>query len=130
MYNIEQRKYGIRLTFGGFIQKDEMDHWVADFIPVVDKQGGKYTVFVDMRTLKPLPPEAQESMEKGQKYALQKGMIRSVVILDNAVTTSQFKRIAKKTGIYEWERYIDATAEPNWEQIGLDWIVKSVDPDK
>ena len=25
---------------------------------------------------------------------------------------------------------IDANAEPNWEQIGLDWVIHSVDPDK
>ncbi len=42
----------------------------------------------------------------------------------------QFKRIAKETGIYEWERYINASATPNWEQAGADWLTKAADPDK
>jgi hypothetical protein len=42
----------------------------------------------------------------------------------------QFKRIAKETGIYQWERYIDSNANPTWEQAGVDWLVKGTDPDK
>jgi hypothetical protein len=69
-------------------------------------------------------------MEKGQKLFKQKGMERSVVILNSAAITMQFKRIAKETGIYSWERYINAAQEPNWEKKGLSWIEKAVDPDK
>lgn len=52
------------------------------------------------------------------------------MILSDAITTMQFKRIAKETGIYEWERYINASATPNWEQAGADWLTKAADPDK
>jgi hypothetical protein len=57
-------------------------------------------------------------------------MQRSVVILKDKITMMQFRGIAKETGIYEWERYIDASAVENWEQIGLDWILNAVDPDQ
>jgi hypothetical protein len=83
-----------------------------------------------MRNLKPLPPDAQASMEEGQKLYKQKGMERSVVILNSASLTMQFKRIAKETGIYEWERYVDASKTADWEKVGLDWVKKGVDPDK
>jgi hypothetical protein len=83
-----------------------------------------------MRTLKPLQPDVQAILEEGQKLFKQKGMARSVVILANSVLTMQFKRIAKETGIYLWERYIDSNTNPKWEQTGIDWLAKGIDPDK
>jgi len=130
MTRIEKAPYGFKLTFGGFIQKDEMDRWVEDSRKALVSASGKFGVFVDMRTLKPLPAEAQPSMVEGQKLYKVKGMERSVVILANAITTSQFKRIAKETGIYAWERYLDASKTQNWEAVGRDWIERGVDPDQ
>ena len=51
----------------------------------------------------------------------------SILYTDHIVT--EVIKIAKETGIYEWERYIDVTAQPGWEQIALDWILNAVDPD-
>jgi hypothetical protein len=51
-------------------------------------------------------------------------MDRSVVILANSVTTMQFRRIAQETGIYQWERYIDASKVTNWEEIAIDSKVR------
>jgi len=90
---------------------------------------GEFGVFIDMRTLKPILPDTQEFMQQGQKMYKLKGMKRSVVILHSSITTMQFQRIAKETGIYEWERYIDASKTANWEKIGIDWIKSGVDPD-
>ncbi len=77
-----------------------------------------------------MPPESQKHMEDGQKLYKEKGMSRSVVILANTTTKMQFKRIAQQTGIYQWERYIDETSNPNWEKAGVDWIQNGIDPDK
>jgi len=54
-----------------------------------------------MRTLQPLPADAQTLMRDGQKLYKEKGMVRSVVILDNVITYMQFLRIGKEMGIYE-----------------------------
>ncbi len=56
-------------------------------------------------------------------------MVRSVVIVDSALTKMQFQRIAKQTGIHAWERYIDASSITDWEKVGIDWINKGIDPD-
>ena len=56
-------------------------------------------------------------------------MTRSVVILSDPVIRRQFEDLAKETGIYEWERYIDASTTPNWEKVGLDWLIHAYDPD-
>lgn len=130
MYKIEKMPYGVKLTFSGFIKKEEMTQWVAESQKIALTLPSKFGVFVDMRELKPLAKEIEEEMQKGQIIYKQKGMERSVVILNNAVTTMQFKRIAKDTGIYQWERYIDASKTANWEEVGKKWIVSGIDPDK
>lgn len=129
MYQIEQKDFGIKFVLDGYIEQEEMEGWLAEFKAMADAQTGSFHVFVDMRTLKPLPPAAQESVHNGQKYARENGMVRSVVILQNVVTAMQFKRIAKETGIYVYERYIDAESHPNWEKVALAWLVDGVDPD-
>ena len=130
MYKIERKNYGFKLTFGDFIKATEMEQWVKESEKQIQSQVGKFGVFVDMRTLKPLPQDAQEQMEKGQKMYKGKGMERSVVILDSPVTTMQFKRLAQQSGIYQWERYIDASKTSDWEKIGEAWLKSAEDPDK
>ena len=130
MYAIEKKNYGFKLTFGGFIENDEMEKWRQESLKALEGFQGSFGVFVDMRTLKPMPPDSQQTMVLGQKLYKQAGMARSVVILDNPITTMQFKRLAKESGIYEWERYIDASARPNWEQLGINWLLTGADPDK
>ncbi|MFH2056722.1 MAG: hypothetical protein ABIJ61_12245 [bacterium] len=130
MYKIEVRDFGFRLTFGDIISATEMHRWLQESFEALPEQSRPFAVFVDMRTLVPLDPDAQAIMRDGQRLYQQRGMTRSVVILNNPVTTVQFKRIAHESGIYEWERYIDASSTPDWEERGLDWILRAISPDQ
>ena len=129
MYQIERTEYGLHLTFGGVILVKEMAEWCDNNSKVVDEIPGDFLVFVDMRTIGPVPHDSQIVMEKGQKYCKDNGMQRSVVILSDSLTRMQFIRIAKKSGIYQWERYIDISTTDDWEKQGMDWILNSIDPD-
>ena len=130
MYNIKRTPWGYRLQFQGFIQKDEMNQWVQESERTLNTDNrGSFNIFVDMRNLKPLSDDAKQEMQVGQKMYKNKGMERSVVIVDSPTTKLQFKNIAKKSGIYQWERYIDASSNPNWEKAALDWINEGIDPD-
>jgi len=130
VYKIEKKPYGYRLTFADSISPDEMNAWVDESKKVLVTSPTKFGIFVDMRTLRPLANEARHIMENGQKLYKQNGMERSVVILSSNLTKIQFKNIARDTGIYAFERYIDASSEPGWEQIGIKWITEGIDPDK
>lgn len=129
MFNIEKKNYGVALTFDGFIKKEEMQEWVNETKKVVPTMNNAFGVLVDMRTMKTLPRDSQELMQEGQILFKQKGMERSVVILNSATVTMQFKKIAKETGIYQWERYIDASKVINWETVAKSWLEKAIDPD-
>lgn len=130
MYTIEPKEYGYCLTFAETISPDEMKKWVEESRGVLKGAPAKFSVFVDMRNLKALTQETTKVMEEGQKLYKTSGMVRSVVILANPIVTLQFKRIAKETGIYEWERYLNTEECSNWEETGVKWIVHGVDPDK
>lgn len=129
MYKIEKTYYGVKLTFAQTIQKEEMAQWVIESEQFLLDFPSEFGVFVDMRELKPLTAEAEQEMNRGQRLFKEKGMIRSVVILNSAIVTMQFKRIAQQTGIYAWERYLNAKAEPNWQKMGENWLTKAIDPD-
>lgn len=129
MYKIEKKHYGFKLQFSGFIKEQEMAEWVNESKETLKEVKSGFNVFVDMRGLNPLPKEASAHMEIGQQLYRKTGMKRSVVILDNDITTMQFRQIAKKTGIYEYERYINAAGNPNYEKAAIEWITIGKDPD-
>lgn len=130
MYKIERKSSGYLLTFGGIVDNNEMARWVEDSKSALQKENSlQFGVIVDMRTLAPLPPEAQELMVKGQQLYKEKGMQRSAVVLNNSVTTMQFKRLAKESGIYAFERYIDASQKANWTDTAVAWVREGKDPD-
>lgn len=130
MYSIEKKPWGYYLTFSDIIHKDEMTKWVSDSKKELFGHPKEFGVFVDMRKLKPLDEETQKVMVSGQQQYKAAGMNKSVVILESVAVSLQFKRLAKESGIYEWERYIAAASNPKWEQAGIDWLTKGIDPDK
>jgi hypothetical protein len=127
MYSIEKTTYGYKLTFAGFIKQDEMARWGAE-VRALAAPTGPFSIFIEMRDLKPLPVESQEEMQKGQVLFKQRGLARAVVVVAGPTIAMQFKRIAKETGIDAWERYVDVT-RPNFEKLALGWVEKGIDPD-
>ncbi len=131
MYKIEKKDYGYLLTFVGFIRRKEMESWYKDSITTLENSPANFGVLADLRGLKtPLPMESQSTLEEGQKYYKKKGMVRSIVILNDNLTKIQYKRIAMNTGIRQYERYIDASLHENWEQIAISWLKDATEPEE
>ena len=95
MYKIQKETFGYRLTFGGFISTEEMKQWLEDCTNELINSPKEFVVFVDMRDLKPLEQEAQAYMTKGQILFKEKGMIRSVVVVEKPIVNLQFKKNLK-----------------------------------
>ena len=128
MYKIEKTDLGFYLTFGGDMTKGELEKWYEDSEQVLRGQQAPFGVIIDMRTLAPLPVEAQGAMVRGQSMYRSRGMQRSCVILDDAITTIQFMRLARKSGIFKYERYIDASAHRDWLAEARNWVRHAVAP--
>ncbi len=130
MFTIETKKYGFRFNFSGFVTAEEMTKWVDEVKKIFSvPQAKEFGIFVDMQEMKPLPDDAQKVIVEGQTLCKTKGMVRSVVILRSPIVTMQFRRLAKESGIYQWERYIASSDVPNFEKVGEDWLVSAIDPD-
>lgn len=128
MYKIEQKTSGYLLTFAGNMNAQEMQTWLQESQQALVGAPSSFCVIVDMRTLAPLTPEAQKIMVQGQQLYQQSGMQRSSVVVNNAVTAMQFKRLAQQSGIYQWERYFDGS-QPGAFEGSIAWGRDGVDPD-
>jgi hypothetical protein len=129
MYKIEKLAFGYKLTFAGSISESEIQQWYDESVTQLASAPSKYGVLIDMRTIQALVPGARDIMMKGQQLYKSKGMERSAVIVNSAITKMQFTRLARESGIYEWERYIDASGVSDCENVGIAWIQKAQDPD-
>jgi len=129
MYTIEQTDFGFQITFAGKMDEEELREWAADSRAALRSSPDEFGVLVDMRDLKLLSDDEQRVMREGQQHYQDAGMVRSSVILDSAILTLQFRRLAQESGIYDWERYINADTTDDWHQQAVDWLVDGIDPD-
>jgi len=126
VYKIEKIDLGFHLTFGGEMTKAELERWYEQSKQALTGPQAPFGVIIDMRTLAPLPVEAQQVMVQGQAMYRSRGMQRSCVILHDAITTIQFMRLAKHSGIFKNERYIDASAHKDWLREARNWVEHAV----
>ena len=129
MYTIERTDFGFQITFAGKMDEAELHEWINDSRAALRDSPDEFGVLVDMRDLRLLNDDEQQLMRDGQQYYQDAGMVRSSVILDSAILTLQFRRLAKESGIYDWERYINAGTTDDWYQQAVDWLVDEIDPD-
>jgi hypothetical protein len=60
VYKIDKTDLGFYLTFAGNMTKAEIERWYAESEHALTGQQSPFGVIIDMRTLAPLPVEAQE----------------------------------------------------------------------
>lgn len=82
-----------------------------------------------MRGAKLLPPEYHKKVIEAMTKFKDSGGVRSVVILDTSVGAMQIYRLARESGLCAHERYLDAEITPDFEKVGLAWIVDGKDPE-
>jgi hypothetical protein len=130
MYRIDRRPFGVQFAFEGTVNPDEMKHWSNEARQILHGQPKGFGVLVDNRNLRPggIGPEAQAILEQVQNLYKSNGMERSCVVLSSAAVTMQLERAARASGIRTTERFINASAHPNWEQMAVAWIEKGEEP--
>ncbi len=127
MYKIEIKDYGFKVTFSDFLHKEDVQGYKDELGKTLDALPEKFGILVDMRTMKPLAPESQETLTSSQKLVSDR-LTRSATIVDSAIINMQFKRLSKKSGVIDSKRFIDASKVPDWEKKAVDWIKNGVDP--
>jgi len=130
MYKIEQTTIGFKLTFWGTLTKEQLEPWFKESEQALMMCKKPFGVIVDMRNLHLLSPSVQDEIVRGQQLYRDGGLQRSAVILSDPVLTIQFMRLAKKSGIYRYERFIDASNDKQWARHADEWVRSGIDPDQ
>lgn len=127
MYKIDQIDIGFKLTFGGTVTKEDLGPWFEESRKALNTCKKPFGVIVDMRDLGLLSPGVQAEIVKGQMLYRDGGLQRSAVILSDPIVTIQFMRLAKRSGIYKYERFIDASSDAQWKKHAEDWVRSGID---
>lgn len=129
MYKIESTDIGFKLTFAGSISKSDMQAWFEESRAALRGCKKPFGVIIDMRDLELLPPDVQAEIVKGQSIYRNSGLERSALILRDPIVAIQLMRLAKKSGVYKYERYFDASNDEQWELHAQQWVRSGIDPD-
>jgi hypothetical protein len=122
--------FGFRVHAPGYITPAEARAWFEELKSrVLALEGKPFGLLVDSRTQKANPPDTQELIKEAMVWLRGHGMERSVVVLDSTVALIQILRLSKASGVYAYERYLDALKEPDWEAKAVGWISHANDPD-
>jgi hypothetical protein len=125
---VEETSYGYKVMFGGFLERNAAGALLSEIKSVIRPRGSAFALMVDMRESRAFAAEAQETLKLAILHCKDAGMERNACILSSAIATLQARRLGRETGVDETSRYIDASAEPDWERIALDWLLRAIDP--
>lgn len=103
----------IRCVLSGALQvQDVRDFVIAHNSAVDSMRGADYKVWVDLRGMEPLSPEATEIMEQAKRYSNQHANFRgSAVLVSRATILLQHRRTSVSSGVIDSELLSDDEAE-------------------
>ncbi|WMX16913.1 MULTISPECIES: hypothetical protein [unclassified Aureispira] len=127
MYNVEQKDYGVKLTFAGFLRETEMKAWQSEMLTLLDELPPSFGMLIDMIEMTAMPAKSQEILMATQKK-FKPRISRSATITNSVITDMQSKRICTKTGVINTKIFINASETPDWEEKAIDWIENGVYP--
>lgn len=119
--------YGYRCDLTDPIAPEERLLWVEQ-VKGFANLPGFYGQLIDIRRSTPNPDE-YPSIREVMEYVRSHGLLRSAVVVNTPKAALNIKQMAWRTGVYEWERYFDASCDPDWERRATEWIVHRIDPD-
>jgi len=127
MYKIEQKSYGVKLVFSGFLREAEMVSWQTEMLGLLKELPESFGMLIDMREMTAMPAKSQEIVMTTQKI-FKSRIIRSATVTKSVITDLQSKRIGTVSGVNETKRFINAIDKPDWEASAINWIKNGVDP--
>ncbi len=127
-YNVETTDYGLHLVFNGFVSPDEVTQMNTEIERAVTGLQEGFGVLVDMRANRAFSNEVAELLKTQVGIVKERGMSRAAVVLQSAIMTLQARRITTETEATLIIRFIDSSANSNWEKTAIDWITKGTEP--
>jgi hypothetical protein len=103
----------VRCVLTGALQPDDVRDFVAAHNAAVDSmRGADYKVWVDLREMEPLSPEATEIIEQAKRYSHKHPNFRgSAVLVSRATVLLQHRRTSVSSGVIDSELLSEDEAE-------------------
>ena len=127
-FGVEQTDYGMKLSILGFINPDEVNQMNREIQELGKKLDDGFGIVVDMRENRAFSNEVAELMKEQIGICIDVGMARAAIVLQSAIMTLQARRLIAETGIADRVRFIDASSEPDWEKVAVQWASRGVEP--
>lgn len=129
MHTIEERPYGFKVTFEGFLKGEDIARFSDQMQGSMGRMSGEFAVLVDLRETRTFPPEAQAELMKIIRFCHEQGMNRNVIVVNSAITKIQANRLARESGIGD-VRFLDAATDDDWEETAEAWLVHGKEPQR
>lgn len=129
MYEVKETEYGLYLRIIGEVSLDESKAILSEVRVIFERRETGICAFADLQKMELLSLETQAVCVEIQKMLIELGVKRVVTMLGNATVAHQFKRLSLQSGLFDFDRYIDVSINPDWEEIGLRWMNDGIDPD-
>lgn len=94
----------------GFLALDEAKKYNSELMALIGKARPGFTAIFDIANLKVLPQEVTDEISSGKKYAVEKGLKKSALIMNSAILKMQVNRVLKNIGESE-EGYFDSLSD-------------------
>jgi hypothetical protein len=130
MYENEPAEYGYKMTFGGFIDDEEMRAWASEVTDTLDQTPAEWHCYVDMRPLETMSAEGQQRMSEVKRECHDCGLTRVATVVSSPTVRLQFEQMSDGTGGSENDRYLDAQTTDEPEATAIAWVKDGVDPDR
>jgi hypothetical protein len=129
MHDIEHHAFGYYVRLAGQLTVGELLEWLAVIERTLAEVRPGFGLILDLRALQPLSQNARRMLSRGMQIFQRRGLYRSAVIVHKASTRHEFTRLAKESGVYQWERYFSEEDDLSWISQAEAWITAGTDPD-
>lgn len=127
MHTVEETRYGYKITLRDSFDSESMMALLNNIRSTVRRRED-FGVVVDLRMAPAFPAEAQEVLRSCFDMFRGAGMGRQALVLNSAIAALQARRLSREAGVGERSRYLDVSANPEWERQALDWVVLGAEP--
>jgi hypothetical protein len=128
MYENEPTEYGFQMTFGGFMDRDEMETWADEVEQALEQTPAEWHCYVDMRPLETMSEDGQQLMSKVKSDCHDEGLHRVATVVESPTVRLQFEQMSEGTGSTANERYLDAQSTEQPEKTAIAWVKDGIDP--
>lgn len=129
MYKVERTDYGIKATIRGVLDASDAVSLRDEFVVLLGKQDGPFSLLVDARDLVPPDKEGANLLQECEEVALKAGMHRMAFILQSPVLKALVRQIAHLSGTAEMSKYINCMKLDNADQVALAWVGDGIEPE-